>query len=208
MNKPDDFLLERYELAMGRIREIREETQGKEGWQSFFASLADFTIAVDGYYGFMTGEGIKKAELKQLQEWNRRLYEDILPVNYEDSFANPTYAVKQLGAEYGPFFSVLTAELRSMILPAAEGKIEELLIRMELLVEVYGACEVEWQECGKLPAYDSLQQILYWYVSDYSDVTEEDKIKTMVVAEESLAVTIGEEVDRIEKHNGFQSFMT
>ena len=195
MNKPDDFLLERYELAMGRIREIREETQGKEGWQSFFASLADFTIAVDGYYGFMTGEGIKKAELKQLQEWNRRLYEDILPVNYEDSFANPTYAVKQLGAEYGPFFSVLTAELRSMILPAAEGKIEELLIRMELLVEVYGACEVEWQECGKLPAYDSLQQILYWYVSDYSDVTEEDKIKTMVVAEESLAVKILTEAD-------------
>ncbi len=195
MNGQDDFLLERYELAMGRIREIKEEVQGKEAWQSFFAVMADFAITVDAYYEFVTVGKIEKADLKELQEWNNRLYGDILAGNYENSFANPAYAEKLLGAEYGPFFSVLVAELRSMIVSAAEGKREELLIRLELFVEVYGACECEWQESGKLPAYESLQQILYWYVSDYSDVTEEAKIRSMVVPEESLAVRILMEAD-------------
>lgn len=200
MNGQDDFVLERYELAMGRIREIREEAQAKEAWQSFFADMAEFAINVDGYYAFMNCENPEKAELKELQEWNERLYEDILPVNYEKNFANPAYAVKLLGEEYGPFFSVLAAELKSMIVPAAEGKREELLIRMELFVEVYGACDAEWQESGKLPAYENLQQILYWYVSDYSDVTEENKIKSMVVPEESLAVKILMEADLSRPH--------
>ena len=65
MNGQDDFLLERYELAMGRIREIKEEAQGKEPWQSFFAAMADFAITVDAYYEFVAGGSLGKADLKE-----------------------------------------------------------------------------------------------------------------------------------------------
>ena len=183
-------MLERYELAMGRILEIKDEPQGEIAWRRFFGHMAGFVANVNAYYEFVMNGRMAKADLQELQDWNEKLYGEILAENYESSFANPSYAVAQLGAEYGPFFCVLAAELRSMIVPAAEGKMEELLIRMELFIEVYGACEIQWQETKALPAYESLQQILYWYVSDYSDVTEEAKIKTMVVPEESLAVKI------------------
>ena len=190
MNMQDDLMLERYELAIGRILEIKEEMQGEDAWRRFFGHMAGFVVTVNAYYEFVVSGAICKADSQELQDWNEKLYGEILSENYGNSFANPSYAVTQLGAEYGPFFSVLAAELRSMIVPAAEGKMEELLIRMELFIEVYGACETLWQETKELPAYEGLQQILYWYVSDYSDVTEEAKIKTMVVPEESLAVEI------------------
>ena len=35
--------------------------------------------------------------LDELKEWNRRLYQDILPERYEASYGNPSYAVKQCG---------------------------------------------------------------------------------------------------------------
>ena len=47
----------------------------------------------------------KKLSLPQLQERNHRLYEDILPEHYEESFANPDYAVKELGEGYGQILS-------------------------------------------------------------------------------------------------------
>ena len=139
MNGQDDFLLERYELAMGRIREIKEETGEKEAWQRFFENMAGFAVSVNDYYEFMVSGDALNADLKGLQKWNECLYGELFPENYESSFLNPSYAVKQLGTEYGPYFSVLAAELRSMIVSAAEGKMEELLIRMELLIEVYGS---------------------------------------------------------------------
>ncbi len=191
----DVFLLERYELAVQRIREIEKETLIEGAIFEYFSSVARFLMDIDGYYTFVKEGEIDKASLEELQEWNQRLYGEILPDNYEKSFANPTYAVTKLGEEYGAYFAVLMAEMRSAIVLAASLKLEEMLIRMELFVEVYGACACEWQEIGKLPAYETLQQILYWYVSDYSDITEEEKIKTMVVPESGFETTLLAEAD-------------
>ncbi len=191
----DIFLSERYELAIQRIREIEKEELLEGAICGYFSSVARFLMDIDGYYTFVKSGKIHGASLEELQGWNRRLYGDILPESYENSFANPVYAVTQLGEKYGTYFSVLLAEMRSAIVLAASLKPEELLIRMELFVEVYGACACEWQESGKLPVYDTLQQILYWYVSDYSDITEEEKIKTMVVCESGFETSLLKDAD-------------
>lgn len=191
----DVFLTERYELAVQRIQEIEKEELLEGAILKYFGSVARFLMDIDGYYTFVKNGNIDKASLEELQQWNLRLYEDILPCNYENSFANPAYAAAKLGEEYGPYFAVLVAEMHSTIVLAASLKLEELLIRMELFVEVYGACVCEWQESGKLPAYSTLQQILYWYVSDYSDLTEEEKIKSMVVSSIGFETTLLAEAD-------------
>ncbi|MBP3351755.1 MAG: aminopeptidase [Lachnospiraceae bacterium] len=191
----DEFLTERYELAVQRIREIEKEELVKGAMVEYFGSVARFLMDIDAYYEFVKSGEIGRASLGELQEWNLRLYGDILPESYENSFANPAYAVAKLGEEYGPYFAVLVAEMRSAIVLAAAQKLEQLLIRMELFVEVYGAFACEWQESGKLPCFETLRQILYWYVSDYSDITEEEKIKTMVVPESGFETSLLAEAD-------------
>ena len=190
-----EVLMERYELAMVRISEMVTEQYGEEAWDLYFQTVAGFIKRIDAYYHFVKNGEMLTADLSVLQQWNQVLYEDILPENYEKSYANPAYAVQMLGTEYGAFWSVIAAEMRSMIALAAEERLEELLIRMELFVELQVTCAYEWQENGKRPSYESLQQILYWYVSDYSDITEEEKIKSMVVAEGNFAVKVMQEAD-------------
>ncbi len=190
-----EVLMERYELAMVRISEMVTEQYGDEAWDLYFQTIAGFIKKIDAYYHFVKNGEMLTANLDILQQWNQVLYEDILPENYEKSYANPVYAVQMLGTEYGAFWSVIVAEMRSMIALAAEERLEELLIRMELFVELQVTCAYEWQENGKRPSYESLQQILYWYVSDYSDITEEEKIKSMVVAEGNFAVKVMQEAD-------------
>ena len=130
----DEFLTERYELAVQRIREIEKEELLKGAMVEYFGSVARFLMDIDAYYEFVKSGEIGRASLGELQEWNLRLYGDILPESYENSFANPAYAVAKLGEEYGPYFAVLVAEMRSAIVLAAAQKLEQLLIRMELFV--------------------------------------------------------------------------
>jgi len=191
----NELLTERYELAVQRIQEIEKEELLEGAILKYFGSVARFLMDIDGYYTFVKNGKMDDASLEELQAWNQKLYGDILPGNYESSYANPAYAVTMLREEYGPYFAVLTAEMRSCIVLAASLKLEEMLIRMELFVEVYGACTCEWQENGKMPLYDTLQQILYWYVSDYSDITEEEKIRTMVLRESGFETVLLKEAD-------------
>ena len=49
----------------------------------------------------------RKLSLEDLEQWNQKLYEDILPEHYETSYANPAYAQEKLGEEYGQILSFL-----------------------------------------------------------------------------------------------------
>ena len=189
------FLQERYDLTKEKIAEIISEGYGDEKTAAYFKEVADFLQLMDAYYRFVKEDGLKTASLEELKEWNQKLFQDILPQNYENSYANPAYAVAQLGEEYGKLLCALCAEVRSMIVPVTEQKLEEILIRAELFVEVYSAFEYEWQECGKWPAYESLKQILYWYVSDYSEIVQEESIRAQVVSEGNYALDILKNAD-------------
>ena len=195
MEENMEFLKERYELSMGKVREIAEYGYGDGKVRAYFAQAADFLCLMDDYYKFVRQNGLKEASLEELRVWNRKLYQDILPENYGSSFANPAYAAEQLGEEFGGLFSALYAEVRSMILPVTEQRVEELLIRTELFVEVYSAFEYEWQENQMWPSYESIRQILYWYVRDYSDITEEAAVKRQVDPENNYGVRVMMEAD-------------
>ena len=189
------FLQERYDLTKEKIAEIISEDYGDEKTAAYFKEVAVFLQLMDAYYRFVKEDGLKATSLEELKEWNQKLFQDILPQNYENSYANPTYAVAQLGEEYGKLLCALYAEVRSMIVPVTEQKLEEILIRAELFVEVYSAFEYEWQECGKWPAYESLKQILYWYVSDYSEIVQEESIRAQVVSEGNYALNVLKNAD-------------
>lgn len=188
-----EILQERLELALLRIREIPgEDFQGAEllPWKEYFTTVAKFLLMIEDTRQFLEQGKQATATREELQQRNHALYEDILPEKYENSFANPAYAVKMLGEEFGVLVSFLYTEMRSLIGFTYEGRLDELVIRMELFSEVYAAFVYEQQENHKLPTYAAIREILYWFVSDYADVAAEERVREMVCPENNFAAAI------------------
>lgn len=176
---------ERYELAIGRIREIKAEQTVDEKFRDYFQKMADFVIMIDELKESLANGSYRLRKLSELESWNERLYHDIFPAQYETSYANPSYAVSCLGEEYGAILSFLYTEIRGAIAYAFEKKTEYLDILWELLIEVYNQFEEE-----TCPDVKSVKDIIYWYASDYCDVFVADHIKQQILPEGSLAVDI------------------
>ncbi len=175
---------ERYQLAIGRIREIVTEQTVDGRFRDYFCRTADFVMMIDELRKELSDGSYAGADMDKLKEWNRRLYFDILPEQYETSYGNPAYAVRKLGQEYGALLSFLYAELRGMIAYVFEGKTEYLDILMELFIEIYNQFE------EGLPGTGSIRDTIYWYASDYCDVFAADRVKEQLLPEESFAADI------------------
>ncbi len=176
---------ERYELAVERIKQIpKEQTVGKS-FRDYFCAMSRFVEMIDRLREELHSGAYGKADVTELETWNRRLYEDILPGNYAHSYANPAYAVSDLGEEYGMLLSFLYAEMRGAISYTFEAKTEYLVILFELFVEIYNQFEVE-----ETPSMKGLKDTIYWFASDYCDVFVADRIREQICEEETFAVDI------------------
>ena len=73
---------ERYELAAGRIRDMRTEETVEPPFREYFQKMADFVGMIDEVRMKLTDGIFREMGLGELAEWNRRLYQDILPEAY------------------------------------------------------------------------------------------------------------------------------
>ena len=156
---------ERYDLANERIATIRDEWTVTEPFDDYFHQLAMFAGLIDETLRKQMREELAEASLDELKDLNHQLYKDILPGQYEKSYADPAYATTKLGEDYGRMLSFFYAEFRNSILFAFECRQTEVTILFETLIELYNMFE------GELPKAASVKDTLYWFVSDYSDVT-------------------------------------
>ena len=129
---------ERYELVKERLQDMLTEQAVSEKYTEYFHQMAEFGLLVMQNFEQVQEGWLDKASIQELRAANQALYEDILEENYETSYANPAYACAGFVLEMGRLLSFMYTELRSMIAYAYEGMQEELVIRLELLVEVYG----------------------------------------------------------------------
>ena len=163
----ENLLGERYALALERIREIPQESVCEEAFQQYFSYIAEFVSLVNRTLNVVEGGKLRQMTLEELQSLNHDLYADILPEHYGMSYGNPDYAVDCLGESMGQMLCFLYAELRGMIPAAFESDRFDMVIRMELLLEVYQAFVCAAQEGMEQAKKEAIRQILYWYVSDY-----------------------------------------
>lgn len=183
-------LEERYQLCYDRIKEIAEYANVYEQFQEYFESTAKLAENIVNAYEFAKQGFFESAGLAELRRINSGLYEDIFAQNYETCYANPTYACKMLGTENGRLLSFLYAELRSMIPYAFEKRLEDMVIRMELFVEIYNQFSYALSDEGQVPSVDALCDTMYWFVSDYSDMTTQWRVETQVDTMHDFAVRI------------------
>ena len=119
---------ERYELALDRIRLMQTEDTVKEPYRDYFKKMAEFVLMLDELRDELLDGRYQKLTLEELRTWNRRRYQDVLPEQYEESYANPDYACKMFGKESGQILGMLYAELRGAVVYVFEGKTEYLAI--------------------------------------------------------------------------------
>ncbi len=133
----DEICKERYALAIERIKQIKEEKEVASSYADYFERTASFILLIDNVFELVQNNRFEGLGLKEHEELNYRMYEDILPDQYETSYANPAYAAKYLGLELGRMLSYVYTELRGGIYYAIEGRFYEWLIHVELYLEIY-----------------------------------------------------------------------
>lgn len=168
-----ELIAERLRPVAERIAEIPGEKLAPVQYREYFAHCASFLVKVLQIAGEkIPGEGMAQAQLKAV---NQCLYADILPGQYEKSYANPAWSVQCFGREMGQYLSMLYAELRHCIAFAYEKKFWDLTVLCELFSEVY-SCFTD----GETPAAGEIRDILYWFFSDYSERMVADRIAEQV----------------------------
>lgn len=179
-HKENMLVKERYELSIERVLKIVDEETVEMPYRRFFHKVAEFILMADEYYRCVESGAWDQADLKEMQDWNKRLYGDILPECYEESYGNPVFAVKTLGGEYGKLLSFLYAEIRGEVVFAIESRQMEMTILNETFIEIYNMFE------GELPKPEAVRDALYWFVSDYSDLTVTYRVREGVDPELSF----------------------
>lgn len=161
-----NFIKERYELCVERVKEIVKVQEVPEKYQDYFRSEAEFITATAEMAELVAAGTYAAQPLKELEAWNERLYTKILPANYETSYANPAYAVKKFGMREGRILSVLSTKFMELVQSAAKKKLYFQTIVMELFLEVYGRY-TEYDEFTVKDVKASYKSFLMDYRRDY-----------------------------------------
>lgn len=181
----NEAIRERYELALERIKMIREEHTVSAELQDYFMQAANVVEAATEYLDF----DYRQYSMEELEAGNQRLYGELQAEAYEKSYANPQYAEKQLG-DNGKVLSFLYTELLSLHRYARESRCLELTIHMELLIEIYNLYEDQ-------DAFDirEVQKAIYYFYYDYCDVLVPDRTQEMYDARLDRYVQLIEQAD-------------
>ena len=166
---------ERYDLALERIKNIPEEQLVAEAFRPFFSAGASFLIYVDECLQKALSGELYKLSLDSLRDMNKKLYE--LPKETDNSCLN-----------------ALSAEIHSVVPHIFEKDIELILIRMELFLEFYSSCVCANEE-GYIPKDEDFKSILYYYVSDYSDLAMDRSFSVLYSYDEDFVTGLINNLD-------------
>lgn len=180
----NESVQERFALACERIRAFLADSKIKPPYLDYFKRMAEFVEILSDWKHQVDTEDIWKQDMQSIQAYNHLLYEDILPESYATSYANPAYAVQQLGEDYGQLLSFVYTELRGGIVYVVENRLFDLTIHVELLVEIL--CLFE----EGVPEAKEIREIIYYFVSDYADRTVDYRTREILDPELSFATDI------------------
>lgn len=180
-----NIIEERYQIAIDRIREIKTEELVEKQYIRYFQTVSEFILKLDFVSGEIRQKRLDSYTPEQLEKLNKELYQEIYRENYVSSFANPTYAMKCLGEEYGRILCYLYKKIRDLTGSVYRGEMEIVTLRMELFIEVYNLFE-DKEELG----YDNLKDILYSFEKDNTEIFMEYSVDYAVNPDNQFAVDI------------------
>ena len=174
----NELAKERFVLVRERVAEIEEKPETEEKYKEYFRQTAQLLQKQTAVYDLWADDAIQKQSLKEAERCNQALYKDILGEAYQTSYANPDYAVEQLGEEFGQLLCAYLAYIRRETGAAFRGDLMQLTIQMELFVEIYNRFEAGEEK--DVPEKSAVQQDLYWFFHDYSEIFYEKSLRRLI----------------------------
>lgn len=184
------MIMERFELAEERLKEIPGESLVSETCRPYFNEVANYILMMMNVCHLIQDGSYEKFSLSQKKELNEKMYAVLKAENYRDSILNPETAAKRYGHDMGLFLSALYAELQSLPAYAFEQDYENFVIRVELFLELYGIFTEKYAEEKTLPDMKALTDCYTSFVSDYQDELMLDVVKKHFTAEDTFAVSL------------------
>ena len=163
--------MDRYELAMERIRQIKNDKKSELSFHDFFNCVADKIIKIDELKEKREAGEYLSLSLDKLKQLQDEIYFDELECNYTNSYLNPEYAFKKLG-DVGKGLSAIYKEVMELNRLAALADEERMSRILEVFLEVYGLFL-----SGDTVKNSDIENIIYWYASDYLDDTALDRLR-------------------------------
>ncbi len=170
MGRQFSMLEERYELSVNRIEQMREESEMDPPFLSYFHKTSSFLYELHKLYEKIEQGFMNTAIKEELKNQQKVLYGELERENYESSYANPAYAVRELGKDFGGILSFLYAEARAQIVSVYEQRKEELTIFNELFLEIYRLFIDK-------ASYKEIKDAIYWHMSDYAELTVRERVR-------------------------------
>lgn len=159
---------ERLSLAWEGIESMADRQETGEKYKDYFMKQAQFSLMIREHAIDVASGAIRERDLSELRRMNSELYEDIMPDRYGASYTNPSYSADIFGKELGQLLSFLAAEIRAMISCAYQQNKTGIVIRLELLLEIYGIFRDAARDDIEIKA-KYVKSAMYWYVSDYAE---------------------------------------
>lgn len=191
LQEENESVQERFELSRNRLKQI-----GLSGRKSlpmelntYFSQTALFLYRCAGTYEMIRDYGLLTMTEEELRIENETFYRDILPSHYEESYANPAYAVLVLGEEYGRILSFLYTELRSERVYAFEQDLKKITVLNELFLEIFGLFEADDA------SYRKIRDCIYWFYHDNTPLFVGWRVREMLDPGLDFAVSIIMEAD-------------
>lgn len=190
-----EFLMERHELAIERIQSVCEKCETDDEYYPYFNQVALFLRSMDEVLMESLNGTLYKMSMNKKIQKNKDLYVDLRPRYYENNYLNPSYAVRKFGKELGQILSAIYAEMRSCIIYAYSQNLEQVLIREEFYLEIYGMFVSAKQEFDKAPKTEDVKESYRAFAYDYLDCMLADSLSDSFANTESLPKSIVMEGD-------------
>ena len=160
-------IVERINLAMDRISLIRAEEDIK--FKDFFAELASFLEKVNDIRLKKESGEFEALSFEELKDMQDELFYDLREDIYAGSVYNPDVLEKLFDKDFVSPLLSLGFEVRAALVSVYEGDLEGFVNILELFLQVYGIA----MEDGSAK---EIADAIYWYASDYLDVTARKRI--------------------------------
>lgn len=193
-NETNELYDERLELVVQRLEEIVKVSYIEEKYADYFKKLAEYLLTQNEVLNKSLSNQIDDMSEADGKIYNEKLYGQFEECNYETSYANPTYAVKQLGEEYGKLLSALFYSIVSDSRWVFEGSKEYLCIHCELIIEIYNLFEDSESVSPK-----EVSDAVYSFMHDYNEIIVEVALNRMLKPEYDYFRTIVMEQDVCDK---------
>lgn len=200
IEEQNEAVRERYELAMERIEGIVNDTSTlDQKYRGYFRKTGAYLLQIRDVINMFEEDEWNELGLDACQQMNFDLYADLLSKSkinapdmegYEISYANPAYAMEKLGEPYGKILCFLYTELRACVAYAFEQRLFDITIAAELFIQIFNLMEEENENTAR-----QMKEAIYYYFSDYCDVTLPARTREMLDPSYSFATEIIMESD-------------